>query len=170
MTRISVAGPSITQKEVDYVADAVRTAWYGNSNAFHDRFERAFAAQTPDVVDHICAGVQRSAHHRGLVGIDGKRYSRRSQRFDYRNHALELFVEWHGRRARTRRFPANIDNVSAVANHVGSLRERSVTRDETAAIGKRIRRYVENAHDQRTLEGQREAAALKRLRDSVISV
>src|SRR5258705_1118829 len=44
MTRISVAGPSITQKEVDYVADAVRTAWYGNSNAFHDRFERAFAA------------------------------------------------------------------------------------------------------------------------------
>src|SRR4051812_50162724 len=44
MTRIPVAGPSITQKEVDYVADAVRTAWYGNSNAFHERFEQAFAA------------------------------------------------------------------------------------------------------------------------------
>jgi perosamine synthetase len=44
MTRIPVAGPSITQKEVDYVADAVRTAWYGNSNVFHERFERAFAA------------------------------------------------------------------------------------------------------------------------------
>jgi perosamine synthetase len=43
MTRIPVAGPSITQKEVDYVADAVRTAWYGNSNVFHERFERAFA-------------------------------------------------------------------------------------------------------------------------------
>jgi perosamine synthetase len=43
MNRIPVAGPSITQKEIDYVADAVRTAWYGNANVFHDRFERAFA-------------------------------------------------------------------------------------------------------------------------------
>ncbi len=44
MKRIHVAGPSITQKEVDYVAEAARTAWYGEANAFHDRFERAFAA------------------------------------------------------------------------------------------------------------------------------
>jgi perosamine synthetase len=44
MKRIPVAGPSITQREVDYVTDAVRTAWYGNANVFHDRFERAFAA------------------------------------------------------------------------------------------------------------------------------
>ncbi len=44
MKRIPVAGPSITQKEVDYVAEAARTAWYGEANVFHDRFERAFAA------------------------------------------------------------------------------------------------------------------------------
>jgi len=41
---IPVSGPSITQKEVDYVTEAVRSAWYGNANAFHERFERAFAA------------------------------------------------------------------------------------------------------------------------------
>jgi perosamine synthetase len=41
---IPVSGPSITQKELDYVAEAVRTAWYGNANVFHQRFERAFAA------------------------------------------------------------------------------------------------------------------------------
>ena len=41
--RIPVAGPSITEKEVDYVAKAVRTAWYGDANIFHERFERAFA-------------------------------------------------------------------------------------------------------------------------------
>ena len=41
---ISISGPSITQKEVDYVAEAVRSAWYGNANAFHERFEQAFAA------------------------------------------------------------------------------------------------------------------------------
>jgi perosamine synthetase len=41
---IPVSGPSITQKEVDYVSEAVRSAWYGNANAFHERFERGFAA------------------------------------------------------------------------------------------------------------------------------
>lgn len=43
MERILVSGPSITQKEIDYVTDAVTNAWYGNANIYHDRFERAFA-------------------------------------------------------------------------------------------------------------------------------
>src|SRR6185437_346262 len=44
MTRIPIAGPSITQKEVDYVTEAVKTAWYDGANIFHERFEKAFAA------------------------------------------------------------------------------------------------------------------------------
>jgi perosamine synthetase len=44
MDRIPVSGPSITQKEISYVTEAVTKAWYGNANTFHDRFERAFAA------------------------------------------------------------------------------------------------------------------------------
>jgi perosamine synthetase len=43
MERIPVAGPWITQKEVDYVADAAANAWYANANVYHERFERAFA-------------------------------------------------------------------------------------------------------------------------------
>ena len=43
MERIPVAGPSITEKEVDYVTDAVSVAWYGNANIYHERFEKAFA-------------------------------------------------------------------------------------------------------------------------------
>jgi perosamine synthetase len=43
MDRIPVAGPSITQKEIDYVTDAVTNAWYANANVYHDRFEKAFA-------------------------------------------------------------------------------------------------------------------------------
>lgn len=43
MERILVAGPSITQKEIDYVTDAVTNAWYGNANIYHERFEKAFA-------------------------------------------------------------------------------------------------------------------------------
>lgn len=41
--RIPVAGPWITQREIDYVADAVTNAWYGNANIYHERFEGAFA-------------------------------------------------------------------------------------------------------------------------------
>lgn len=43
MERILVSGPSITQKEIDYVTDAVTNAWYGNANVYHERFEKAFA-------------------------------------------------------------------------------------------------------------------------------
>jgi len=43
MEKIPVAGPSITQKEIDYVTDAVTNAWYGDANVYHERFERAFA-------------------------------------------------------------------------------------------------------------------------------
>jgi perosamine synthetase len=43
MERLLVSGPSITQKEIDYVTDAVTNAWYGNANIYHDRFEKAFA-------------------------------------------------------------------------------------------------------------------------------
>lgn len=41
--RIPISGPWITEKEIQYVTEAVTTAWYGNANVFHERFERAFA-------------------------------------------------------------------------------------------------------------------------------
>jgi perosamine synthetase len=44
IARIPVAGPWITQREIDYVADAVAHAWYGNANMYHTRFEEAFRA------------------------------------------------------------------------------------------------------------------------------
>jgi perosamine synthetase len=41
--RIRVAGPSVTQREVDYVAEAARHGWYENAELYHRRFEAAFA-------------------------------------------------------------------------------------------------------------------------------
>jgi len=41
--RVPVAGPWITDKEIEYVTEAVRSAWYGRSNVYHERFEAAFA-------------------------------------------------------------------------------------------------------------------------------
>ena len=43
MEYISVSGPWITQKEIDYVTEATKKAWYTNANMYHDRFEKAFA-------------------------------------------------------------------------------------------------------------------------------
>lgn len=43
MERVPVAGPWITDKEVRYVADAARNAWYDKAGVYHQRFERAFA-------------------------------------------------------------------------------------------------------------------------------
>ena len=42
MQFIPVSGPSITQKEIDYVTDAITNAWYSNANIYNDRFEKAF--------------------------------------------------------------------------------------------------------------------------------
>jgi len=42
LERIFIAGPWITQKEIDYVADAAAHAWYSNANIYHERFEKAF--------------------------------------------------------------------------------------------------------------------------------
>jgi perosamine synthetase len=44
MERIPVAGPWITQKEIDYVTDAVTRAWYSEANVYIQKFEEALAA------------------------------------------------------------------------------------------------------------------------------
>lgn len=43
MEWIPVAGPSITDKEIQYVTDAVSRCWYGSAGYYHERFERAMA-------------------------------------------------------------------------------------------------------------------------------
>ncbi len=41
--RIPIAGPWITEREVETVLDAVRHGWYGGANFYQTRFEEAFA-------------------------------------------------------------------------------------------------------------------------------
>ena len=58
MEKILVSGPSITQKEIDYVTDAVTNAWHGNSGIYHERFERAFGILE---IHHFDQGQVRAA-------------------------------------------------------------------------------------------------------------
>lgn len=41
--RIPVSGPWITNREIEYVTDAVTNAWYENANEYNQKFEQAFA-------------------------------------------------------------------------------------------------------------------------------
>ena len=68
MERIPVAGPSITQKEIDYVTDAVTNAWYGSANVYHDRFEKAFAEYL-DVRHAMALPSCTSAIHLSLLAM-----------------------------------------------------------------------------------------------------
>jgi len=43
MGNIPVAGPWITQREIDYVSDAATRCWGSEANFYHERFEAAFA-------------------------------------------------------------------------------------------------------------------------------
>lgn len=41
---IPVAGPWVTEREIEYVSEAARTAWFSNHYEFNRRFEETFAA------------------------------------------------------------------------------------------------------------------------------
>jgi len=68
MERIRVAGPWITQREIDYVTDAVTNAWYGNANTYHERFEKAFRHYL-DVEFAISLPSCTSAIHLSLLAL-----------------------------------------------------------------------------------------------------
>jgi len=41
--KINISGPSITQKEIDYVNDAITNGWYDNANEYINKFEKTFS-------------------------------------------------------------------------------------------------------------------------------
>lgn len=67
---LPVAGPSITDREVAYAADAARNAWYQNHNAFNARFEALFAetvgARHAVSLPHCTAAIHLALAARGI--------------------------------------------------------------------------------------------------------
>lgn len=66
--RIPVAGPSITQREIDAVTEAVTHAWYEGANVYHERFEAAFA-QYIGTQFAVCLPSCTSAIHLALLAL-----------------------------------------------------------------------------------------------------
>jgi perosamine synthetase len=69
MKSYPIAGPWITQKEIDYVADATANAWYGDAGIYNARFERAFADYL-GVRHAITLPSCTSAIHLSLAALD----------------------------------------------------------------------------------------------------
>jgi perosamine synthetase len=69
MKKMPVAGPWITQKEIQYVTDAVSNAWYANANMYHERFENAFKAYVGTKYA-IALPTCTSAIHLSLLALD----------------------------------------------------------------------------------------------------
>ncbi len=68
--RIPVSGPWVSELEVEYVADAARTAWYENANIYHQRFESAAAkylgVQHSISLPHCTAGLHLALAAKGI--------------------------------------------------------------------------------------------------------
>jgi perosamine synthetase len=67
--RIPVAGPSITERELAYVADAAANGWYSGSTVYQERFERAFADYL-GVRHAVALPSCTSAIHLALAALD----------------------------------------------------------------------------------------------------
>jgi len=74
MNRIPVAGPWITQLEIDYVTDAVRNDWYSGAGKYNKKFEEAFAEYVGRKfaisLPHCTAGIHLALEARGIGSGD----------------------------------------------------------------------------------------------------
>ena len=127
-----------------------------------DRLDGARRGERGDVVHERSAGGDRAAHHGGLPRIDrdGNR-KRGGEALDHRQDAPQFLVLVDRRGAGPGRLAADVDDRRAVRGHAFGLRERRRQVEKTAAVGKRVGRDVQDAHDHGCVEVEREAAALE---------
>ena len=88
----------------------------------------------------------------GLVSIHRQRNGELvAQTLEHRDQAAQFlgFGNPHG--ARTRGFRADVDDVGALLFQLDGVRESAVGIEEFSAVGKRVRRDVQDAHQQRPL-------------------
>ncbi len=116
---------------------------------FGDRVRHArIALQSPDVVDDRGAEPRRLARHCGFAGVDGDGCVETfSQGPEHRRYPAKLLFRGNGSVAGPGRFAADVDDRRALGNHRVSARDGGLGVEMPSAVGKRIRRHVENAHE-----------------------
>ncbi len=116
--------------------------------------------QAPDIVDDMGAGRDRPARRFGTIGIDGNQnVGAARQRCDHRQHPRLLRFGIDRAGARPGRFAANIDDRGALRLHREGRLDRRIAVGEQAAVGKTVRRDVDDTHHNR-LGAEGEATAV----------
>ena len=120
-----------------------------NRNAeFCRRWERVVAKREGgDVVDDIRSGRDRGSHDGRLAGVDGnQRRGLWSQTLDHRNDAGDFVVGFDQISARARALATDVEDVGASVCQGEGVVHRTLERHEPSAVGKAVRRDVDNAH------------------------
>ncbi len=108
----------------------------------------------------MCGAVlQRLFRHGRFVGVDGNRNGQlAAQALQHRNQAAQLFGFGDALGTRLGGFRADVDDVRALLFQFDGAREGAVGIQIFSAVGKRIGRHVQHAHQQRALAQQQFAA------------
>ena len=111
------------------------------------------ALQAPHVVDDRGAGLECPGRHRSFHRIDRDRNAEPDHGRQDAGKAAALLIERHRNRIAVgpRRFRADIENVGAFDGKALRLGNGGGRIEKAAAVGKRVRRDIEDAHDQRAL-------------------
>ena len=89
---------------------------------------------------------------RRLVGVDRDGHlEARGQGLDHRDHAAQLLDLRNRRRARPRGLAAHVDEVCTRVHHPQRRVYRRADALKRAAVGERVRRDVQDAHDEGSL-------------------
>ena len=110
------------------------------------------ALKAPDVVDDGRPSPERRLRCLGLVGVDGhRRKAACHEPLDDRHHAGHLFLCRNFGRARSSGLATDVKDVGAFVGHVAGVGEGGFNRGVASAVGKAVRRDVEDAHNQCSL-------------------
>jgi hypothetical protein len=116
---------------------------------------------TFESANHVRAGGDSCAHHLCFAGIHRQRHVAALQRLDDRQHPPQLLVDPDGLRAGARRFAADIEDVRSLLQQPKGVCYPGSGGGMVAAIGERVGRDVDDAHDERAGEREGEAAAVE---------
>ena len=126
-------------------------------------FDRARFAQRTHVIDESGAGRDRGTHDFRLGGIDGDRHRHGAcNRFDDRNHPVELFLHGNRLRPRTGGFAADIDDVRALLDHRECVRHGRIAHQKNTPVREGVGGNVQDPHDGRAREIKRATTAVER--------
>ena len=103
-----------------------------------------------NVINDARPGIERGAGDGGFHRVNRKRDFDFGREFlDDRNDAAQFLILWNRLGAGPSGFPTDVENIRAFFDQSQRVPDRRVRVQKFPAVGKRIGRDVDNAHDQR---------------------